>query len=238
MTTRQQTKPAILITAGPTREYIDNVRFISNASSGKMGLALLKESLKQKLPVTIITSIPNIFNHIRGAKVVSIKSADEMLITAKQLIKNHDIFISAAAVADYKPTEIIVGRKKILLSQNPHKPFKLKKDSNSILLKLKKTPDILNSISRLSDAQKKPYVIVGFALEKKQNLISDARRKLKTKYCDFIVANQLSSMESDKSIGAIVYPDGKIHKFRNISKKLLASKIIKDALKIWQQKNR
>ena len=143
----------ILITSGPTREYIDPVRFISNASSGKMGKALVEEALKQKCKVIVVQGPSGTYiQENKNSKVLNVISAKDMLMAVKNNLKYADIFIGAAAVSDYRPVKIAKNKIK-------------KKDigADTINLKLVKNPDIIKYVGE----HKKQKVVVGFALESK-----------------------------------------------------------------------
>ena len=168
----------ITITAGPTREQIDPVRYISNNSSGKMGYALADAAIEEGADVILISGPVSLRSNPK-AKLISINSADELLNEAYKATESSDIFISCAAVADYKPL-------------NTH-DNKIKKNKDEILdITLTKNPDILSSIS-----EKYPdKFIVGFAAET-QNVEDNAKDKLNNKNLNMIVANDVS----DTSIG-------------------------------------
>jgi len=168
----------ITITAGPTREQIDPVRYISNNSSGKMGYALADAAIEEGADVILISGPVSLRSNPK-AKLISINSADELLNEAYKAIESSDIFISCAAVADYKPL-------------NTH-DNKIKKNKDEILdITLTKNPDILSSIS-----EKYPdKFIVGFAAET-ENVEDNAKDKLINKNLNMIVANDVS----DTSIG-------------------------------------
>jgi phosphopantothenoylcysteine decarboxylase/phosphopantothenate--cysteine ligase len=159
----------ILVTAGPTREAIDPVRYISNRSSGKMGYAVAMAALEAGADVSLISGPVNLPEPER-VKVTNVSSAAEMHSAVMQKISDTDIFISAAAVADYSLETI---------SQQ-----KIKKSSDSFELKLKKNPDILLEVAALQSA---PFS-VGFAAET-ENLESNAQLKLRSKKLDMIAAN-------------------------------------------------
>jgi len=168
----------ITITAGPTREQIDPVRYISNNSSGKMGYALADAAIEEGAEVVLISGPVSLRSNPK-AKLISINSADELLNEAYKAMESSDIFISCAAVADYKPL-------------NTH-DNKIKKNKDEILdITLTKNPDILSSIS-----EKYPdKFIVGFAAET-ENAEDNAKDKLINKNLNMIVANDVS----DTSIG-------------------------------------
>jgi len=166
----------LLITAGGTREYIDPVRFISNASSGKMGHALARAALKAGHAVTLITA-PTALKPPAGAQVIQVESAVQMFAAVKEHFPACDCLIMAAAVADYAPA-------------HPSKT-KLKKQTARFTLELKPTPDILQWAGRQSGGgpgHRKAKLIVGFALEDK-DLRANAERKMREKHLDMIIAN-------------------------------------------------
>ena len=168
-----------LITAGGTREYIDPVRFISNASSGKMGYALARAALKAGHKVTLVTA-PTAQREPAGLRIVNVESAAQMLGAVKKHFSRCDCLIMAAAVADYTPAR-------------PAKT-KIKKTDKSLTLKLKPTIDIL----KWATNHKKGQIIVGFALEDKA-LKTRAEAKMKQKNLDMIIANPPSAINADRS---------------------------------------
>jgi phosphopantothenoylcysteine decarboxylase/phosphopantothenate--cysteine ligase len=161
----------VLITAGPTREAIDAVRFISNHSSGKMGYALAQAFHNQGAKVTLISG-PCALTPPNVTQFVSINSAGEMLTCVMQHIKKCDIFISTAAVADFKLSTPYAG--------------KIKKSGKNLQITLVNNPDILQTVTELEDY---PYS-VGFALEA-DNLLQNAQKKLINKKLDMVVANSI-----------------------------------------------
>lgn len=160
----------LLITAGPTREKIDSVRYISNYSSGKMGYALVQAAVDLGAQVTLISG-PSLANQPKAAKIVNIESTEDLHRAVEKEFTENDCLIMAAAPADFQPDQI--SKKKI------------KRDSNSFSLLLKPTVDILKS---LSDGKRNGQVVVGFALET-DNAIANAQEKLKEKNLDAIVVN-------------------------------------------------
>ena len=168
----------VLITAGPTIEEIDPVRFISNHSSGKMGFALAHEATILGANVTLISGPTNQVLLTNQVDLIKIKSADEMFEKTLSYFKNSDIVIMSAAVCDYMPAEF---------SQK-----KLKKDNKELNVKFKKTRDILFELGKIKSKQ----FLVGFALEDEQELIN-AKTKMKKKNLDLIVLNSLN----DKGAG-------------------------------------
>jgi phosphopantothenoylcysteine decarboxylase / phosphopantothenate---cysteine ligase len=168
-----------LITAGGTREYLDPVRFLSNASSGKMGYALALAALKAGHKVTLITA-PTPLKPPAGAEIVRVESAAQMFAAVKEHFAKCDCLIMAAAVADYTPA-------------HPAKT-KLKKQVARLTLELKPTPDILKWAGR----HKRGQSLVGFALEDR-DLRANAERKTREKNLDMIVANAPGAIGADTS---------------------------------------
>jgi len=197
----------ILITAGPTREHIDPVRFISNRSSGRMGYAVAEAA--QGADVTLISG-PVSLSPPQGVKTIFVDSSQELLETVMATISNVDIFIATAAVADYRP-----------IQQAAHK---LKKNEGHLTLSLERTPDILASVANLPN----PPFTVGFAAETK-NLIEYAQSKLKRKKLNMIAANLVgiegTGFESEENALHVFWNDGSIELSR-CSKKELAHKLM------------
>ena len=165
----------VLITLGGTIEAIDPVRYISNHSSGKMGMALAHECIQAGAKTTLIIGSISIDIEKR-AEVIRIVSAEDMYKAVMQRIESQDLFISCAAVADFRPKNI---------SNN-----KIKKNNNSVTIELIKNKDILASVCQLN---KKP-ICIGFAAET-ENFIDNARAKLASKQCEAIILNDVSQSE-------------------------------------------
>ena len=163
----------VVITAGPTREYIDPVRFISNPSSGKMGYALAKMAVAAGAEVVLISG-KTCLKAPYGLKFIEIETVEDMRRAVFENIDGTDIFISAAAVGDFTPVQ--------------KAKEKIKKSDNEFILRLKRTPDILAEVS----ASKKVKTVVGFAAET-ENIVENAREKLLRKNLDFIVANDVKN---------------------------------------------
>ena len=198
----------ILVTAGPTIEDIDPVRFIGNRSSGKMGYALAKAAFLRGADVTLISGTSSEIAYQEINKV-NVKSADEMKKAVGKELKKNDLLIMSAAVADYKPAKV--------------SSKKLKKEKNLTEIKITKTADILSSI------KKEKKVVVGFALEA-DNEIANAKRKLKEKQLDMIVLNSLkdkrSGFEFDTNKVTLIKKSGKTIKLPLQSKFQIANKIL------------
>lgn len=200
---------SILITAGPTQEALDPVRYISNRSSGKMGYALAEAALNKGAIVTLISG-PTALNPPTHCRFISVKTADEMLKAVQAEIKQQAIFISAAAVADYRPTQI--------------EPEKIKKTQNATHLKLEPTVDILAFVTQMPD---KPFC-VGFAAETEQALKYGEEKRLRKKV-DLMIVNDVSSpeigFESDENAVSILSEESPIH-LAKASKKVIAIQIM------------
>jgi phosphopantothenoylcysteine decarboxylase/phosphopantothenate--cysteine ligase len=205
----------ILITAGGTREYIDPVRFISNASSGKMGYALARAASKAGHKVMLITA-PTSQKPPGKAKLVHVETAAQMYEAVKKHFSRSDCLIMAAAVADYA-------------SARPAKT-KLRRTGKSITLKLKPTPDILKWAA---SHKKKTQIVVGFALEDTA-LRTRAGKKMMDKNLDMIVANSTSAIGVEKSSVQIKIPNSPWLEIKNVTKFVTASKIIRLAEKLHQ----
>jgi phosphopantothenoylcysteine decarboxylase/phosphopantothenate--cysteine ligase len=163
----------VVITAGPTREALDPVRYISNHSSGKMGYALAQAALEAGAR-TVLISGPTQLAPPERVEFLAVVSAEEMLAASLSAAQNCDIFIAAAAVADYRPRELA--------------PHKIKKtNAQCISLELVKNPDIVASIAALAT----PPFTVGFAAES-ENVIAYAQQKRRHKRLDMIIANDIS----------------------------------------------
>ena len=201
----------ILITAGPTQEPIDPVRFITNRSSGKMGYSLVEAALESGANVTLISGPVNI-EPPSNCNFVSIKTAEEMYEAVMHHISGMDVYIGTAAVSDYSPAKA--------------SDSKIKKDGSSspMVLELKENQDILKSVSEL---EQRPYV-VGFAAET-NDLIKNAEKKLSNKNLDLIIANDVSNKEigfdSDDNEVTLITEKEKHHierqNKRKVSKKII-----------------
>ncbi|WP_456435418.1 bifunctional phosphopantothenoylcysteine decarboxylase/phosphopantothenate--cysteine ligase CoaBC [Thermovibrio ammonificans] len=164
----------VVVTAGPTREYIDPVRFISNPSSGKMGYAVAKAAAAAGAEVTLISG-PTCLKAPYRVKRVEVESVEEMREAALKAFKEADVYISAAAIGDYRPKE--------------RHSSKIKKGKGGLILELVRTPDILREVASL---KREGQVVVGFAAET-DNVIENAREKLFRKRLDAVVANSVRS---------------------------------------------
>ena len=199
-----------LITAGPTREPIDPVRYLSNRSSGKMGYAIAEAAIEAGHEVVLISGPVDVARP-RGVAVISVSTSDEMFAAVRQHTSRCDILVMCAAVADYKPAKVSKS--------------KIKKRGENISLELLPTRDILASLPK--DRQ---YLVVGFAAET-ENVEGNARQKLKEKNCDIVIANDVSradsGMESDQNEMTILFRDGEIKSKSRAPKKIVARELIK-----------
>ena len=209
----------LLVTAGPTREAIDPVRFLSNRSSGRMGYAVATAAAEAGADVTLISG-PVDLAAIGIEKVIHVTSAEEMQESVMQRINNIDIFISAAAVADYRVQKI--------------SEQKIKKSDDTYELIMKKNPDILAEVSALYDA---PFT-VGFAAET-ENLELNAQTKLHLKNLDMIAANQVDKklgIDCDENALTIFWKTG-CEKLPLAPKNKLARSLIKLIALQYNEKN-
>lgn len=202
-----------LVTTGPTREYIDPVRYISNESSGKQGYEIALALNKLGVKTTLISG-PSSINFSKDLDVEKIINADQMLNTIKKLLPV-DIAVCAAAVSDFKP--------KFLNKQ------KIKKDKKNLdILNLEKNKDILEYLGKHN--RYRPKLLVGFSAET-ENLISNSKKKLFQKHCDMIVANDVSKKESGFNVDynkvSIIEKNGNIENWPKNKKSFIANKIAK-----------
>ena len=199
-----------IITAGGTIEDIDPVRYISNYSSGKMGLALADEAYFRGNDVVLVTTV----DVKRPYKVVKVKSALEMKSAVEKEFATADYIIMAAAVADYR-------------IKNKSEQKLKKTDDDEITLTLVKNPDILKELC----AEKKHQTIVGFCAES-ERLLENAKEKIQKKGCDYLIANDISRKDigfsSDYNEVTLLKKNGEIKKFERAPKSEIARKILKE----------
>lgn len=209
-------KITALVTTGPTREYIDPVRYISNESSGKQGYEIAIALARAGVKTTLVAGASN-FNPLHDLEIINVTSANEMFEKVKQLLPV-DIAVCAAAVTDFRPKN---------KSKN-----KIKKDSNRLsLLNLEKNPDILEFLGK--NNKNRPRFVIGFSAET-ENLIKNSEKKLKDKYCDLIVANNVSEKDIgfNKEFNRVILIDskGNKNKIEKNKKSYIASVITKKIL--------
>ncbi len=174
---RDLTGERLLITVGATREEIDPVRFISNRSSGKMGFALAEAALKRGAEVTVVAGVTTA-TAPQGVRIVNAISAEEMSQAVAHESADASVFIGAAAIADYRPAQ--------------RAEQKIKKSNDSITLTLERTPDVL---SQVAASRTNGMLVIGFAAET-ENVVENAREKLRAKNLDAIVANDVTRPDS------------------------------------------
>ena len=203
----------MLVTAGPTHEAIDPVRFIGNHSSGKMGFALAEEMARSGAEVTLITGPTALQLDNSDIELVSIVSAQDMLQACKERFADCDILIMSAAVADFTPVK---------MAQN-----KIKKNGSAMEIELKPTVDILKELGAVKT---KKQLLVGFALETENELVH-AQSKLKKKNLDLIVLNSLNDQGAgfggDKNKVTIIDRDNNIEEYKLKAKSAVARDIVK-----------
>jgi phosphopantothenoylcysteine synthetase/decarboxylase len=204
----------VLITAGPTREAIDPVRFLSNRSSGKMGYALAEAATAAGHEVTLVSG-PVGLAVADGVSLQRIESAEEMAGAVRAIChaRPPDIAIHAAAVADYRPRR--------------RQEQKIKKQTDMMTLELERTPDVLGSMRSTFGFT---GYLVGFAAET-ENLIQNAMEKLQRKGCDLMIANDVSrsdrGFDSDENEVVLCHPSGQTEPLPLQSKRELARQIIR-----------
>lgn len=200
----------ILVTAGPTQEALDPVRFISNRSSGKMGYALAEEAFKRGAKVTLVSG-PSSLTPASGINFIGVKTAEEMYKAVESSFTKNKVLIMAAAVSDFAPQKVAAQ--------------KIKKNDKKLSLELKPTRDILQEISK----HKKDQILIGFSLET-ENEIENARRKLNQKNLDLIVVNNPNEngagFEVDTNKVTIIDQKGKIEKLALMTKPEVAKRIL------------
>jgi phosphopantothenoylcysteine decarboxylase / phosphopantothenate---cysteine ligase len=215
-----------LVTAGPTREPIDPVRYISNRSSGKMGYAIAEAARDAGDDVILISGPVNLVPP-RDVKLIPALTSDEMFDAVHRHADESNVCVLCAAVADYKPVKV--------------SPTKIKKGSSKFLLELDPTRDILGSLGRRRDRQ---FLLVGFAAET-TDVEENAAKKLREKNCDIIIANDVSSpnsgIESDVNEITILFRNGRRQKISRAPKEIIARELVKifanSATKMFDKKN-
>ena len=206
-------KISALVTTGPTREYIDPVRYISNESSGKQGYEIALALSKLGVSTTLVAG-PSSLNFSKDLNVKKITNGEEMMLAVQKLLPV-DIAVCAAAVTDFKPKNV--------------SNQKIKKNTNKFnVLNLEKNKDILEFLGKNNKIR--PRILVGFSAET-ENLIENSINKLNQKYCDMIIANDVSKKETGFNVDynkiSIIEKDGKIEHLPRNKKSYIASKIAK-----------
>jgi len=197
----------VLVTAGPTREAIDPVRFVSNASSGRMGYSIAKAARSRGAEVVLVSG-PSYLPKPGGITHVPVVTAEEMLDASIRYFTQSTIVIMAAAVADYRPTKSY--------------PTKVKKEATSLVIEMERTADVLKY---MGSRKKKGQLLVGFALET-DNVEENARKKLKEKNLDLVVANAPAGLDSDFNQVTILGAQGKREELPPLKKEEVAERIL------------
>lgn len=196
----------VLVTAGPTREAIDPVRFISNPSSGKMGYAIARAAKRRGAEVVLVSG----HSHLKpptGIKFVDVITADEMADAAMRHYPQSTVVIMAAAVSDYKP-------------KTSHKK-KVKKEETKLTIELERTHDILQEMGD----KKRGQFLVGFALET-DDIIANAKKKLEDKHLDLIVANDPRGFDKDVNQVTIIDKSGGVIELPQLPKDEIAERVL------------
>lgn len=204
----------VVVTAGGTQENIDPVRYITNRSSGKQGYAVAQAALDAGADVVLITT-PTALVAPVGAKMVAVRSAQQMLEAVLAESAGADALIMAAAVADFRPAQVAGN--------------KLKKRDGIPQIMLEAAPDVLGTVASLLAAANRPRVVVGFAAESR-DLLANASEKMKSKKLDMIVANDISACDAgfdvEENRVILLLPDGREEKLSLRSKFAVAERII------------
>ena len=206
---------SIIVTAGPTVESIDPMRYITNRSTGKMGYSIAKEAIERGADVTLITGPTNLTPPQNLKKLVKIESAKDMYEAVLENLDENDVVIKSAAVADYKPKN--------------YSDKKIKKSNDDLIIELDRNKDIAYELGKI----KKNKILVGFAAET-NDLIENAKGKISKKNLDFIVANDLTKEGAgfgvDTNIVKIIDKEGNITEYPKMKKEEVAN-IILDKIK-------
>jgi len=200
----------VLVTAGPTKEPIDPVRYITNHSTGKMGYAIAREAKKRGANVILVSGPTNLDTPI-GVKRIDVSTSNEMYEAVKKNFESADIIIKSAAVADYRPKTVAHS--------------KIKKSDNDMSIELTRNTDILYEIGQI----KKNKILIGFAAET-NNVIANAKAKIKKKNLDFIVANDITEegagFKGDTNVISIIDSQENVQKYDILTKDEVANIIL------------
>ncbi len=207
----------VLVTAGPTIEPIDPVRYVSNRSSGKMGFSIARQALMRGASVTLVSG-PTALPPPTGVKFHGVKTAVEMRETVLGCVGDADVVVKAAAVSDYRPRQSSAQ--------------KIKKGADVMSLDLVKNPDILAELGEKREGER--YILVGFAAESEE-VLANATKKLRDKNLDMVVVNDVTSedagFESDTNLVKIIHRDGSREDLPIMSKDEVANQIL-DRIKL------
>jgi phosphopantothenoylcysteine decarboxylase/phosphopantothenate--cysteine ligase len=200
----------VLITAGPTREHLDPIRFLTNASTGRMGFALAERALARGAQVSIVCG-PVALTPPSGADVVPVESAEEMLKASEKLFGRSDVVIGAAAVGDWRFERRARG--------------KIKRTGDALTVRLVPNKDILLELSRRRKKAASSQLMVGFALET-GDWLARAKAKLEKKGIDLIVANKADALASESSEAAVLDRAGACRRVPRSAKASVADAIL------------
>ncbi len=216
----------VLITAGPTREPFDPVRFVSNPSSGRMGFALA-EAAAQRGGNVVLVSGPVDLAVPAGVELRSVGTAEEMLAACLAEVKGVDLLIAAAAVSDYRPLEVDTQKVKKKAGQDVQR------------VSFARTPDVLATLSAKLRARKPPPVLVGFAAET-EDLVANARKKLKDKRLDLVVANLVgkpgAGFGGDRNEVVLLQTGRPDEALPSMAKAILAQRILDRAVELMPRR--
>jgi len=215
-----------LVTAGPTREHVDPVRFLSNPSTGKMGFAVARAAAKAGHEAVLVAG-PVALATPRGVRRVDVVSARDMLAAVMKELPSADVLVMTAAVADWRPAKTAAR--------------KLKKREMKPVLALVRNPDILRTVRKGLGAARGGKVIVGFAAETGEPT-AEAVRKCREKGLDLVVANDVTAkgagFGTDTNVASFVSPDGSVERLPLMTKNALASRIVRRAFALAQSRGK
>lgn len=211
----------VTVTAGPTREAMDPVRFLSNHSTGKMGYAIARSAKMRGAQVTLITG-PVSLAPLDGVRMVPITSACEMREAVMEALPQSDLVIKAAAVGDYRPAQF--------------QDDKIKKNDDDMSVSLVRNPDIL---AEIGENRRDDQVICGFSMETR-DLLENSTKKLKKKNCDVIVANNLkvkgAGFAGDTNVVTLLYRDGTVEPLELMEKDSVADILLERLVALYRKK--
>lgn len=212
----------VWVTAGGTQEPLDPVRYLGNRSSGRMGYALAEAARDMGADVTLV-SAPTALARVHGVRMISVRTAEEMLHAVIDGLNEIDCLVMSAAVADYRPAQLTAQ--------------KIKKGSDGLNLKLDRTTDILAAVAEARQTGGRPHYVVGFAAET-ENLLINAADKMQRKHLDMIVANDVSSTDSgfevDHNRVTLLLPDGAQESWPLLPKTEVAERILVRIAALWR----
>lgn len=206
---RHAHRPHVVVTAGPTREYVDPVRYISNVSSGKMGFEIAAAAARSGCKVTLVAG-PVRLETPAGVERVDVESARDMLAAVRAAFRGADALIMAAAVADWRPARRLAGK------------WRKKDDGGErAVLELVKNPDVLATVAK----RKGRRIVVAFALETGDGE-RRARRKMARKNADFVVLNDETALNAERSSATILARDGSSRRLARRPKREIAAALV------------